>query len=62
MKTDRVPANAGSLFNLREDPGETKTLSQAYPEKALDLKKMMDSYMETFKQDVRPREKVLESY
>lgn len=57
-KTDRVPAKAGSLFNLREDPGETKDVSREYPERAARLATMMDSYMEAFKQNIRPRENV----
>jgi hypothetical protein len=53
-KQDRVPAEAGSLFNLCEDVGETKNVSAEYPEKAAELKKMMDSFMKKFKEEMRP--------
>ncbi len=57
-KTDRVGAEAGSLFNLREDLGETNDVSREYPEKVVYLEKMMDDYMATFKKNIRPREHV----
>jgi arylsulfatase A-like enzyme len=53
-KQDRVPAKAGSLFNLLEDIGEAKDISAEYPEKADELKKMMDSHMKTFNEKIRP--------
>ncbi len=56
--TDRVAAKAGSLFNLRDDLGETRDLSADYPEKASSLEEMMEFYMDTFNQNIRPREYV----
>lgn len=55
-KMDRVPADAGSLFNLREDIGETTDVSDSHPEKAAELKKMMDAFMRSFKTEIRPRQ------
>ena len=59
--TTRIAAKAGSLFNLREDPGETQDLSAEYPEIAESLAKMMKSYMEAFNESIRPREYVQKS-
>lgn len=53
-KEDRVPAKAGSLFNLCEDIGETKDVSDECPEKTAELKKIMESYMKKFKEEMRP--------
>ena len=44
-KTDRVPARAGSLFNLKVDPGETTDVSSQYPEIVSDLKRRMEVAM-----------------
>lgn len=57
-KTNRVPAEAGSLFNLGEDIGESTDVSSENPERVAELEKMMDSYMELFKKNIRPREHV----
>jgi arylsulfatase A-like enzyme len=54
--TTRLPAVAGSLFNLGEDPGETLELSAEYPGIADSLRIMMNSYMEEFNKNIRPRE------
>ncbi|MFC1652208.1 sulfatase-like hydrolase/transferase [Planctomycetota bacterium] len=59
-KQGRMPAKAGSLFNLRDDLGETKDFSAVYPETVVRLSKMMEAYMETFSKNIRPREPVTE--
>lgn len=48
------PAEAGALFNLNEDIGETTDVSAQYPEKAAALKKMMDEFMAGFEATTRP--------
>lgn len=53
-KQDRVPAKAGSLFNLAEDIGETKDVSAEYPGKAAELQKMMTCYMNVLEGKIRP--------
>lgn len=57
-KQGRVPAPEGSLFNLSSDIGETKDLSSTNPEIVTCLQKMMQTYMETFSRNIRPRENV----
>jgi len=57
-KQGRLPAKAGALFNLREDLGESKDVSGAYPEKAASLRNMMNAYMKNFNRNIRPREQV----
>jgi arylsulfatase A-like enzyme len=49
----RVAAEAGSLFNLRDDVGETTDLSAKYPEKVQELTEMMDAYMKEFSANTR---------
>ena len=44
-RTDRVPAKAGSLFNLKRDIGETTDLSARNPEMVQELTEMMDTFM-----------------
>jgi len=44
-KTDRVPAPAGSLFNLAKDPGETTDVAHQHPEIIADLRHRMDAAM-----------------
>lgn len=44
-ETDRVPAKAGSLFNLKDDPGETTDLSQQHPEMVKELQQRMKKAM-----------------
>lgn len=53
-KTDRVPAQAGSLFNLKEDLGETTDLSAQHPEKVQELTAMMNAFMEELEANSRP--------
>ena len=50
----RVPAKAGSLFNLKNDVGETTDVSARYPEKVQELKEMMEAYMKAFDANTRP--------
>ncbi len=45
-KTNRVPAEAGSLFNLAEDAGETTDVSDQYPEIVAELRGRMDAAMQ----------------
>lgn len=49
----RLSAEAGSLFNLKEDLSETIDLSAQRPEKAQELTKMMDAYMKAFDANTR---------
>jgi arylsulfatase A-like enzyme len=53
-KTDRVPAEAGSLFNLKEDLGETTDLSAQHPEKVQELTEIMNVFMEELEANSRP--------
>ncbi|MBK1876505.1 sulfatase-like hydrolase/transferase [Pelagicoccus mobilis] len=48
------PANAGSLFNLNEDVGETTDVSSQYPEIAESLRKEMEAFMVEFEATTRP--------
>lgn len=52
--TDRVPADAGSLFNLKDDPGETTNLSSLYPEKVQELSAMMKEFTAELEANSRP--------
>lgn len=49
----RLPAKAGSLFNLKDDVGETTDLSAQYPEKVKELTELMDAYMKAFSANTR---------
>lgn len=60
-KTDRVPAVAGSLFNLKDDPGETTDVSAQYPETVQELTKMMSTFMDEFESHKRPIGEVSET-
>jgi arylsulfatase A-like enzyme len=53
-KTDRVPAKAGSLFNLKDDLGETTDVSKAHPERVADLTRLMDRFMSELNANTRP--------
>ena len=57
-KTDRVPAEAGSLFDLKDDPGETTDVSAKHREKVQELTKMMNAFMAEFEANSRPIGKV----
>ena len=52
----RLPAEAGSLFNLKEDIGEKVDVSAENPEIVAELEEIYDEYMEEFKENIRPRE------
>ena len=56
--TTRVGADAGSLFNLKEDIGETKDQSANFPAIADSLNNIMKVYMDEFNKNIRPRETV----
>ena len=43
-KTNRIPAAAGSLFNLKNDPGEVNDVSAKYPEKVRELTEMTNAH------------------
>jgi len=53
-KTDRVPAVAGSLFNLKDDPSESTDISGKHPETVQTLNKMMTTFMEKLESQKRP--------
>jgi arylsulfatase A-like enzyme len=44
-QTDRIPAPAGALFNLKVDPGETIDVSTQHPEIVSELKRRMEAAM-----------------
>lgn len=50
----RPPAPAGSLFNLRSDPGETNDLSAAHPNVVTDLTNRMDKVVRELEVNQRP--------
>ena len=52
-RTDRIPAKAGSLFNLRDDIGETMDVSAKHPEKVQQLTKMAEAYLQEFQLNMR---------
>ena len=60
-RTDRTPAEAGSLFNLKDDPGETTDVSAKYPEKVQELIIMMNAFMVELEANSRPIGKVSDS-
>jgi hypothetical protein len=49
----RKPAAKGSLFNVKDDVGETTDLSAQYPEKVAELMKMAESYQKEFAKGLR---------
>ncbi len=52
-KTDRVPAAAGSLFNLKEDVGETTDISKKHPEKVAELTNLKKTFQQELHQNKR---------
>lgn len=52
-KQGRLPAPAGSLFNLKNDLGESTDLSGSYPEKVKELTRLMDAFMRELEEDSR---------
>jgi len=49
----RKPAEAGSLFNLRDDIGETTDVSAQHPEKVEQLAKIMEQFMKDLEANAR---------
>lgn len=49
----RKPAGAGSLFNVKNDPGETLNLSEQFPNKVRELRQLMQAYMKEFNANTR---------
>lgn len=60
-KTDRIPADPGSLFNLEEDPGETTDLSKENPGMVAELTATMQVFMAELKANSRPIGKIVEA-
>ena len=60
-KPGRVSANAGSLFNLKDDLGETTDVSVKYPEKVEELTDIMNTFMTEIKVNSRPIGEVKDS-
>lgn len=50
----RVPAKAGSLFNLKDDPGETTDVSSNHPDKVEQLEALMTNFMIEYEANQRP--------
>ncbi len=50
----RKPAEAGSLFNLKDDIGETTDVSPKHPEIVQKLQTLMTNYMKEFEANKRP--------
>ncbi|MEM9283492.1 MAG: sulfatase-like hydrolase/transferase [Verrucomicrobiota bacterium] len=50
----RLPAEAGSLFNLKEDLGETNNVAAQHPEVVQQLKERMAVFMEAYEANLRP--------
>jgi len=57
-KQGRLPARAGSLFNLKEDLSETTDVSASHPEKVKELTRMMEAFMKDLEANSRPIGKV----
>jgi arylsulfatase A-like enzyme len=49
----RTPAEEGSLFNLKEDIGETTDVSAQYPEKVQELKQLAEAYVQDYQAAIR---------
>ena len=48
-KTDRVPAAAGSLFNLKKDLGETTNVAAQHLDKVRELTERMKTFVTALK-------------
>ena len=59
-KTDRVGAEAGSLFDLRHDVGETTDVSQQHPERVSALTEQMKAFQAELKKNSRPIGRIAE--
>ena len=55
-----MPAVAGSLFNLKEDVGETTDLSRQHPEQVAGLTKRMKAFQAKLKKNTRPIGRITE--
>lgn len=53
-KTDRVPATAGSLFNLKNDLGETTNVAANHPDKVRELSERMKAFTKELDENSRP--------
>lgn len=53
-KTDRVPAVAGSLFNLKNDLGETTNVAAQHPDKVRELTERMKAFVTELEAHSRP--------
>lgn len=56
----REPAPAGSLFNLKNDVGETTNVATQHPEKIEALTKMMETFVEDLNANLRPLGKTVD--
>jgi arylsulfatase A-like enzyme len=59
-ESDLVPSIAGTLFNWKDDPGETTELSAKHPEHVQKLTRMMEEFMKELEANSRPVVKVAE--
>lgn len=50
----RMPAKAGSLFNLKDDLGESTDVSAQHPDKVQELQRLMVRFMKAFEANKRP--------
>lgn len=57
-KQGRLPARAGSLYNLKNDLSETTDVSASHPEKVKELTRMMEAFMKELDTNSRPIGKV----
>jgi len=57
-KQGRLPARAGSLFDLKNDLSETTDVSASHPEKVKDLARMMEAFMKELEANSRPIGKI----
>ena len=53
-KQGRVPAEAGSLFDIKNDPGESTNLAAQHPELVKELQKEMKNFTTEFEANLRP--------
>ena len=59
-RNSRIPAVAGSLFNLKEDVGETTDLSRQHPERVAGLTKRMKAFQAKLKKNTHPIGRITE--
>ncbi|MEP3478950.1 MAG: sulfatase-like hydrolase/transferase [Fuerstiella sp.] len=53
-KTDRLPATTGSLFNVKQDPGETTNVAARHPDKVRELTERMKTFTTELNANSRP--------